>query len=205
MAEPATAEPEGAAPEGADDSEVEMAVTSVEESGVDPDGYFDGVDESASTGDDVGAEMFDGMEDTDSDGGDTESSPQPTITSGLASDINAGFARAAVIGLPDEWEEDGEPQSKDDLQTELQETFEAFRLGHYGQECAQKYLDIEEDIHPAWGLLGASLICAAVVVYKRPDGDELIDDAKERVGGFSLPGRGGDDDSNPVTELLNDG
>jgi hypothetical protein len=180
----ATPEVDGGGEESNDDDEVEVASTSYDETGVDPDGYFDGV-ETDDGGDDV-AGLFDGTEDATDD----EESPDPasTKTSGLAGDINAGVARAAVIGLDDEWTTDsGEEQSKDDLESEFKETFEAFRLGHYAQECAEEYLLVDEDIHPVWGLIGASLICAAVIVYKRPDGDQILDNAKTNLGDINVP------------------
>jgi hypothetical protein len=164
------------------EQQVEMVETTMEETGTDPDGIFDGVDVEDS-GDDVSG-MFDGTEDPS----DPDTEPQTTKTSGLADDINSGVARAAVIGLDDEWETDsGETKQKDDLESEFKETFEAFRLGHYAEECAKEYLQLEEDIHPVWGLIGASLICSAVIVYKRPDGDELVDSAKTNLGEFQLP------------------
>jgi hypothetical protein len=165
------------------DEDVEVAQTSVSESGADPEGYFDDIDESA--GVDGGSEAF--SFDDDDEGSDSESSSSSGSASPqLANSINQGVARAAVIGLDDEWETDSGSMTKDELQTEFEETFEAFRLGHYASEVAEEYLLVEEDIHPAWGLLGASLVCAAVIVYRRPDGDEFVQEAKNRLG--SIPG-----------------
>lgn len=171
---------------GESEPETEMVETSVGESGVDPDGFFDDVEKEATTGDDV-SQMFDGVDESQSAGGSSSDSSPATMN--LADDINRGVARAAVIGLDDEWEtDDGETQSKDDLQTEFEETFEAFRLGHYAGICLEEYvLQDAEDIHPVWGLLGAALICSAVIVYRRPDGDQLIDETKLKLGEASLP------------------
>lgn len=165
--------------DGSDES-VEIAETSVEETGQDPEGFFDDVDtDTGSTVDDP----FDGLDEPEEDESGSSSSSK---SSKLAEDINRGMARAAVIGLDEEWEtDDGETQKKTDLQTEFEETFSAFRFGHYASECAEEYLKVDDDIHPAWGLLGAALICAAVVVYRRPDGDKVIDTVKEKSGRFS--------------------
>lgn len=162
------------------DEDVEVVQTNVEESGVDPDGFFDDIEESVEN-EQVGS-PFDGVDEAEgSDDEDVEAAS--TNTSGLADDINSGVARAAVIGLDDEWAtETGQTKKKSDLESEFKETFEAFRLGHYGKICAEEYLLVEEDIHPAWGLLGAALICSAVIVYKRPDGDEVIDSVQDKIG-----------------------
>lgn len=173
-----------------DEEDVEMVQTDIEESGVDPDGFFDGVE--TDSGDDVeeaASSIFDGTDSSDSDTGEVPEASD-TRSGGLASDINNGVARAAVIGLDDEWETpSGETRSKDDLKQEFKETFEAFRLGHYGAICAEEYLlQDAEDIHPVWGLVGASLICAAVIVYRRPDGDQVVDSAKHKLGQTDLSG-----------------
>lgn len=166
------------------DDDVEMVETSVSETGADPDGFFDDIEEDAGTATDPD-DIFDG---TDGDEPDDDGGSFSNQTPSLATDINRGAARLACIGLDEEWEtESGETQSKDDLQDEFQETFEAFRLGHYAGITIEEYLMVEaDDIHPVWGLVGAMLICAAVVVYRRPDGDQLIDDGKAKLGDFSL-------------------
>lgn len=192
MAEPATADGgESPQTEGPDepgdsneDDDVDIATTSVEETGADPGGFFDDVEtDSGVTEEET---IFDGTE----SGEDEDESPEPaqTKTAGLASDINAGVARAAVIGLDEEWErDDGTVASKDSLQTEFEETFAAFRLGHYAEICAEEYLLADaEDIHPVWGLIGASLICAATIVYKRPDGDQIVDKTKNHLGSTDI-------------------
>jgi hypothetical protein len=202
MAEPATAEaenddtetPEEPSPDTDTDSDddVDMVQTDIEETGVDPDGFFDGVDAETSRGGTDDDDIFDGLDgdgsSTSSGGSDSQSTSRSSRSTSLASDINSGVARAAVIGLDDEWEtDDGETKQKSDLEDEFRETFEAFRLGHYASICAEEYLKLDQDdINPVWGLLGASLICAAVIVYRRPDGDQLIDSAKLNLGEMSL-------------------
>lgn len=194
MAEPAVAEsdddggPDGPASDGevVEDSEedVEMVQTSVDESGVDPDGFFDDVEEQPDTS--GSGDIFDGVDGDDS-GGDESAEPAETRTSGLAQDINRGAARLSVVGLDDEWETDDGTRKKQDLQDEFEEVFEAFRLGHYGEIVTEEYLLAEaEDIHPVWGLCGAMLICAAVVMYRRPDGDQLVETGKMKLGDFDL-------------------
>lgn len=173
------------------DEDVEMVETDVASSGVDPGGFFDGV-ETDDTGD-VGDDVFDGLDDGDDSDDSSSSSSSGSATGsrkhGLAADINAGFSRAAVIGLDDTWETpDGGEKTKEGLRQEFEETFEMFRLGHYGSICAQEYLQMDEDIHPAWGLLGAALICSAVIVYKRPDGDDLLESTKLKLGETNLSG-----------------
>mgnify|MGYP006277893807 CR=1 FL=1 len=181
------------APEGGEqvveDDDVEMVQTDIETTGTDPDGFFDGVETDSGSGDDVADSLFDGLD--DGDGGSDDEEPKEaakTRSSGLAADINRGVARAAVIGLDDKWETaDGEERKKNDLKKEFEETFEAFRLGHYGSRVAEEYLLMEaEDIHPVWGLLGAALICAAVIVYRRPDGDQMVESAKMKMGQTDL-------------------
>lgn len=194
---PEVKEPEEDAEAEGDDSPEEdvggeeVAHTDIGETGVDPDGFFDGVDTDPG-GDDVSDSLFDGVDGDDSSGSGSTSSESSeaseTRSSGLAADINAGMARAAVIGLDDKWTtEDGDERKKTDLQKEFEETFEAFRFGHYASICAEEYLLMEaEDIHPVWGLIGASLICAAVIVYRRPDGDQMVDKAKLKLGKTDL-------------------
>lgn len=191
MAEPTTESNAEATELGPDEPEepddVDVATTTVADSGADPEGYFDDIDESAGEND-----VTDPFEGTDDPEGEEEiPTGDDPLADGLSDDINRGLARAAVIGLDDEWEVDGgETKQKTDLQDEFEETFEAFRLGHYAEICAAEYLLVEDDVHPAFGLLGASLICAAVIIWKRPDGDKVLDQA---------PGMG----SLPDTAILN--
>lgn len=170
-----------------DDSEVEMVQTSVAETGADPEGFFDDV-ETDIADEPTGDGIFDSV-DEDADSGSNENpEAAETRSRGLASDINAGAARLAVLGLDEEGvTNDGKVWKKDDLQDEFLEVFEACRLGHYGSICVEEYLLVEtDDIHPMWGLAGAMLICAAVVVFRRPDGDQLIDATKTKLGQANL-------------------
>jgi hypothetical protein len=88
----------------------------------------------------------------------------------------------AVIGLDEEFTHNGQLRTKQDLQDEFQETFAAFRLGKYGEETAEKYLDFEgQDVDPAVGLSISLLICSFVVIQSRPDGDEVLSTLKRRA------------------------
>jgi hypothetical protein len=169
-----------------DDEDVDMVQTNVSESGVDPEGFFDDVEEDAGNAD-ASESIFDGVDEGESESDDTPD-PAETKTSGLAQDINNGVARLSVVGLEDEWmAPDGSEKSKSDLEDEFREVFETARLGHYGEKVIDEYLMVDaEDIHPVWGLCGALLICAAVVVYRRPDGDQLIENTKNKLGQAEL-------------------
>lgn len=89
--------------------------------------------------------------------------------------IIEGAARLSVIGL-----EDGD--EKESLRKEFEETFEAFQLGRFGAECAEEYLfDPDDDIDPIWGLTASLLVCATVVVWRRPDGDEIVSRGRNKI------------------------
>jgi len=170
-----------------DDAEVEMVQTSVSETGADPEGFFDDV-ETDIADEPTGDSIFDSVDESSESSSEETPEAAETRSRGLASDINAGAARLAVLGLDDEGvTNDGKVWKKDDLQDEFLEVFEACRLGHYGSICVEEYLLVEtDDIHPVWGLAGAMLICAAVVVFRRPDGDQLIDTTKTKLGQANL-------------------
>ena len=123
-----------------------------------------------------GGDLFSDIEDAEriGDGSADEEFAEPRSVGSLETAINEGAARLAVVGLED----------ADDLESEFQEIFEAFRLGYYGSEVAEEYvLGPEHDqIDPVWGLLGSVLICAAVTLWLRPDGDEQVERITEVVG-----------------------
>lgn len=157
-------EPEDADHDDADDEEPEPDVAEAE------------------LGDDDfgGDDLFNDIEDADTDGDADRGDPMDELGAGggaIKSAVNNGAARAAIAGLED----------SDELQEEFQGIFEAFRLGYFGQEFASEYLFVgdEEDIDPAWGLLGSMLCCCAVVLWMRPDGDEQIERLQDAVGGIA--------------------
>lgn len=97
----------------------------------------------------------------------------------MESAINEGAARLAVVGLEDEGE-------KEDLEDEFTEVFEAFRLGYFGSRFAEEYVFAtdDEEVDPVWGMVGAVLVCGAFVVWMRPDGEEMVSQAKSAVEGL---------------------
>lgn len=136
--------------------------------GVDP-GFSDTVQEEGYDG--VGESFEDSLGPGDDD-----------TSTAVAENINAGAARLAVLGLQDEFEVNGGRQTKKDLETEFEEVFETFRLGHYGAECAHEYLLIEdENIEPIWGFLASAMLCTAMCMWMRPDGDELVSNVTDRM------------------------
>lgn len=89
--------------------------------------------------------------------------------------IVEGAARLSVVGL-----DDGD--EKDELQDEFEEVFEAFQLGHYGDRVMKEYLlKGDDDVNPVWGLAASSFFCTVMVVYLRPDGDEVVSTVRERL------------------------
>lgn len=136
--------------------------------------------------DDVGGDdLFSGTDDADLDGdsdsdSDSEDADDPLDAldsrgGALEGAINDGVARIGVSGL-----EEGE---RDDLEGELVEIFEAFRLGYFGAQVVEDYLLTTEDdqIDPVWGFAGSAVCCAAVVLWMRPDGDEQMARMKAAV------------------------
>lgn len=88
--------------------------------------------------------------------------------------IVEGFARLAVVGLDD--------QEQDELEDEFVDVFEAFQLGHYGDRVLHEYVLVgDDDVNPIYGLAGSMLLCTVLTIYMRPDGDEIVTDAKARL------------------------
>lgn len=101
---------------------------------------------------------------------------------GAVSDsINEGAARLAVVGLPEQFEHNGEMTFKDDLEDEFLEVFETFKLGEYGEKAADEYLNVEGDIDPLWGFTASMAVCAVLVVHMRPDGGEIVGKAEAQI------------------------
>lgn len=93
--------------------------------------------------------------------------------------IVEGFARLAVVKV--------EPQSEQSaLQDEFEEVFEAFRLGYFGREVVQEYLIVDEhdDIDPLWGFVGSMFMCMVVVMWMRPDSNEILGTGTETLRDF---------------------
>lgn len=88
--------------------------------------------------------------------------------------IVEGFARLAVVGL--------EGREKDELEDEFVDVFEAFQLGHYGDRVLHEYVLVgDDDVNPIYGLAGSLLLCTVLTLYMRPDGDEIVSDARGRL------------------------
>lgn len=123
--------------------------------------------------DDLGGEdLFSDVEDATSSGDESEETePLGELDAGqdgMATTINEGAARLAVVGLDDE--------EREEIEDEMLDVFAAFRLGHFGSRALEEYvLTGDEEIDPAWGLLGSALCCAAVALWMRPDSDEQIE------------------------------
>lgn len=149
------------------------------------------------TEDDFGGDLFTGVEDAEDDE-ESESSSMPPGSKadealGLTDDhsnieaaINEGAARLAVVGLGNDHKLDNDEDVTDSdcLEAEFHDVFSAFRLGYFGAGFLDEYIFTEnDDIDPAWGLLGAMLCAAAFTVWMRPDGDEIVLDAKDALLG----------------------
>lgn len=129
-----------------------------------------------------GNDLFSDVEDSSGgdgrDGGDAD--PFAEIddggAGGLATTINEGAARLAVVGL--------EEDEREGLRTEMEEVFAAFQLGTFGSRFMDEYVMVDnaEEIDPAWGLLGSALCCAAVALWLRPDSDEQVERLGEVLG-----------------------
>lgn len=105
-------------------------------------------------------------------------------TSNVETFINEGAARLAVVGLDREYklDKDEEIAESECLEAEFYEVFETFRLGHFGAGFLDTYIFVDDEpVDPAWGLLGAVLCGCAFTIWMRPDGDEIIDDAKDAL------------------------
>ena len=125
-----------------------------------------------------------GVPDSGGGGGGTSDGDESDdgMADSVGESINDGAARLAVVGLSaDDFDDDRGPS---DLEAEFREVFEAFSLGAYGQRCLDEYVlaDDEEEVDPAWGLLGSTLMAASLVIYLRPDGSEQVADLREQIG-----------------------
>jgi hypothetical protein len=105
--------------------------------------------------------------------------------------INEGAARFACVGLQEEDFAESD-LDKDSLEEEFCQTFEAFRLGYFGSRALDQYIltPDDEEIDPAWGLLGSAILAAAMALWMRPDGDEQMDRIQEKLS--SIGGGGSD-------------
>jgi hypothetical protein len=159
---------------------------------------------------DLGGDLFDGVEDAqdadtdasndvaggegiqaDGDQDDVDEDEEP-VAGGLEGNaeamedaINDGAARLACIGLQDDDLDDD--MATGDLEAEFVETFEAFRLGYYGSRVVDEYLlaPDEDEVNPAWGLAGSVLMALAMAVWLRPDGADKVRAVRESIEGLA--------------------
>lgn len=151
------------------EDEPETADATIEEDDIDPNSLFSGVDDAAD--DDTG-----GSESTGESGGG--STPQ---TDAIEDAVNEGFARLATVDWPEEADSDAE-----EMEEEFKDVFEAFRLGHFGERCADEYIFAEDDeVDPFWGFSGSMVIAAAFVVMMRPDGEEKVASLADGIRSFT--------------------
>lgn len=118
---------------------------------------FDGVE------DEEDEETESGQSDSTSSGGGGRGSGDPTIQGA----ITDGLAEAAAVGL--------EGSERERVRSEMHAVAEKFKVGYFGEQCAQKYLKRDiEDIPPEYGLAAALIAFGAIAIYKRPDGEERV-------------------------------
>lgn len=172
--------PEEEAEEAAADSDgdvrEEELVDPVPGSGFDREETVDDSDD----GPDLDDSPFDHEDDAFGPGVEDEEEEESDEKKTFEEPINAGFARLSVVGLPEETED--EKDEKERLRKEFREVFEEFQLGYYGNEVMHEYvLHGDDDIDPIWGFLGAMVICSGLVIHQRPDGDQVLQNATDRL------------------------
>lgn len=193
--------------EDPDDVDISSRSDDSEPAGGETDGDSEQTDEETVDLDDVeeasvdldaaptGGDLFDGVESAETDaqsdsvpdeseesGGEPDAPEQPL--DGIETAIVEGAARLGVTGLGDDDFEDG---SRDELQEEFEEIFEAFRLGHFGARTIDEYVlqPADGEVDPAWGLMGSTLLAACLVVWMRPDGDEQVGELYDAIDGMT--------------------
>lgn len=155
--------------------------------------------------DDFGGDLFDSVDDVD-DAGDSAQSSASSSSDGdsdgdapldgvdeleganaeMEAALNEGAARMGVIGLTEEDFEDSN-LSKDELREEFEQTFEAFRFGHFGSQMVEEYIlkPADGEVSPVWGFVGAAMMAGAMMIWMRPDGDEKVEAAREAIGNIA--------------------
>lgn len=139
-------------------------------------------------------EWIDGIEDFDPDNeteDDTEDNTSTEDTSESTDDALAGMpgdeelsmaadkldnlaAKIAVRGLEDDDE-------KEEIQGELEEIFDLIGLGNSWVDFLEEYIlqDMDEDVDPATRAFGTTVVALMLVIYYRPDGDEIANKSVE--------------------------
>lgn len=143
--------------------------------------------------DDLDGGLFSGTEDAEGGDEDDESDDEPPefddydesqesapsmgqpASETLENALNEGAARAAVVGLDDD--------EQANLEEEMAEVFESFRLGYFGAQAAETHILSEsEDIDPFWGFVGAALVSGAFALHMRPDSEEQLSNIRHALG-----------------------
>ena len=162
------AEIDGAETSNEDDVEVSMATITEDDVDGDEKFGFAGEEDAENTDEGEGSDEddaeIDGLGDLDKGGG-------------MADDINNGVASLGVVGIEDD-------ERQEELRDDFFQTARDFRLGYYGEECVEEYFlsDGADDVSPVWGLVFASMVCAAIFAFKRPDTEELGGKVSDAVG-----------------------
>lgn len=191
--------PDEATPDADDGPEVEeIDLDGDDTGGGDLFSSVEGADDDA--GDPLGEADTQGGQDPDADSGQSEESesdgdgdevdPLGDLDGNAAlmeDAVNEGAARLATVGLAADHFDGSRWDDREALEDEMADTFAAFRLGHFFSETMEQYVlvDGDDDVDPVWGLLGAVLMCGAMAVMFRPDGDELIGLGRDRLAGLS--------------------
>lgn len=152
------------------EDDVEVSTANITEEDVKGEGEKFGFagEEDAETDEDEGRDEdnteIDGLGDLDKGGG-------------MADDINNGVASLGVVGIEDD-------ERQEELRDDFFQTARDFRLGYYGEECVEEYFlsDGADDVSPVWGLVFASMVCAAIFAFKRPDTEELGGKVSDAIG-----------------------
>lgn len=132
---------------------------------------------------------FDGVDGGDESSGSSssssrsESSRSSSSNSGISIEnaIEDGLAELAAAGL--------EGRERTQVTNEMERVASKFKVGYFGKEVVQKYLDRDlEDIPPELGLIGALIGFAAFAIKVRPDGKERLNELVSIVkGGEQYP------------------
>lgn len=127
--------------------------------------WFDGVEDADLSNDDEDDDS------DDSDGGSGSSvsmGGDDTDLAAAADKLDNIAARMATQGLPED--------EKDELEGEFEEFFSLMGLGDSWVEFLEEYIlvdGMDEEVDPATRALGTTLAALVLVMYMRPDGQEV--------------------------------
>lgn len=170
-----------AGPELEDPGEMESDVDGGEQpefSMDEPEDDFEVGEVDLGTDDDEIVAGFDGVE--EDKGGEEEEEESKSVGSGsggapdVEEAIENGLAEMSVVGL--------RGQQRRVMRSEMQAIASKFKIGYFGREVGEKYLQRDlDDIPPEYGLAAALIAFAAITIYKRPDGEEKIQEAIQTI------------------------